>query len=102
MNIFKLVNTSRKQAKLVFKAKTGMLDIKANIKNKYANVLKCPLCLDSSEACSHSFICPSGLWFPKVLRGFTLESLNKPISVSILKKLGRFLERYLKARKLLM
>ena len=106
MNIFKLVITSLvsppKQANLIFKAKTGMLDIKANFKNKYANVLKCPLCLGSSETFSHIFICPSGLWFPKVLRGFTLESLNKPTSVSTLKKLGRFLERYLETRKLLM
>ena len=92
----------QKQAKLIFKAKTGMLDIKANFKNKYANVLKCPLCLGSSEAFSHIFICPSGLWFPTVLGGFTLESLNKPSSVSTLKKLGRFLERYLETRKLLM
>ena len=64
------VITSRlppKQAELILKAKTGMLDIKANFKNKYANVLKCPLCLGSSETCSHIFICPNGLSFPKVL-----------------------------------
>ena len=80
-----LTSLPPKQAKLIFKAKTGMLDIKANFKNKHANVLKCPLCLGSSETFSHIFICPSGLWFPKVLRGFTLESLNKPTSVSTLK-----------------
>ena len=97
-----LTSLPPKQAKLIFKAKTGMLDIKVNFKNKYANVLKCPLCLGSSETFSHIFICPSGLWFPKVLRGFTLESLNKPTSLSTLKKLGRFLERYLETRKLLM
>ena len=97
-----LTSLPPKQAKLIFKAKTGMLDIKVNFKNKYANVLKCPLCLGGSEAFSHIFVCPSGLWFPKVLRGFTLESLNKPTSLSTLKKLGRFLERYLETRKLLM
>ena len=97
-----LTSLPPKQAKLIFKAKTGMLDIKVNFKNKYANVLKCPLCLGSSETFSHIFICPSGLWFPKVLRGFTLESLNKPTSLSTLKKLGRFLERYLDTRKLSM
>ena len=79
-----------------------MLDIKTNFKNKYANVLKCPLCLGRSETFSHIFICPSGLWFPKVLRGFTLESLNKPAAVSNLTKLRRFLERFLEARNLLM
>ena len=89
----------QKQAKLVFTAKTGMLDIKVNFKNKYANVLKCPLCLGSSETFSHIFMCQPGLWFPKVLRGFTLES---PTSVSTLKKLGKFLEKYLDVRKLLM
>ena len=97
-----LTSLHPKQEKLIFKAKTGMLDIKANFKSKYANVLKCPLCLGSSKTFSHIFICPSGLWFPKVLRGCTLESLNKPTSVSTLEKLGRFLERYLETRKLLM
>ena len=33
----------------------------------------------------------------KVLRGFTLESLNKLTSVFTLKKLGKVLERYLGA-----
>ena len=85
-------------AKLVFKTKSGMLDDKANFKNKYTNVLKCPFCMGHSEKFGNIFICPSGLWFPKVLRGFTLKS--KPISVSTLKKLGKFLERYLEAVKL--
>ena len=31
------------------------------------SVLKCPLCMSSSETFSHIFICPSGLWFLKVL-----------------------------------
>ena len=38
-----LTSLPPKQAKLIFKVKTGMLDIKVNFKNKYANVLKCPL-----------------------------------------------------------
>ena len=38
-----LTSLPPKQAKLVFKAKTGMLDIKANLKDKYPNALKCPL-----------------------------------------------------------
>ena len=79
-----------------------MLDIKANFKNKYANALKCPLCMGSSKTFSHIFICPSGLWFPKVPRDSTLESLNKPTSVSNLNKLETFFERYFEARKLLM
>ena len=33
-----LTSLPPKLAKLVFKAKTGMLDIKANVKNRYANV----------------------------------------------------------------
>ena len=45
-----------KQAKLVFKAKTGMLDIKADFKNKCANVLKCPLCLGSIETITFSYV----------------------------------------------
>ena len=48
-----LTSLPPKQAKLAFKAKTGMLDIKANFENKYAYVLKCPLCLGSSETYVH-------------------------------------------------
>ena len=62
-----LTSLPPKQLKLIFKVKTGMLDIKADFKNKYAKVLTSPLCLGSSERFSHIFICPSGLWFPKVL-----------------------------------
>ena len=57
--------------------------------------------MDSSETFSYIFVCPSDQWFPKVLRGVTLESLNKPTSVSTLKKLGKLLERCLEARNLL-
>ena len=70
-----LTSLPPKQSKL---AKMGMLHVKADFKNKYANVLKCPMYLGSSETFSHIFICPFGLWFQKVL------------------------ERYLEARKLLM
>ena len=54
-----LTSLPPKLTKLVFEAKTGMLDIGANFKNKYANVLKCPLCMGSSETFSHIFVCPS-------------------------------------------
>ena len=105
MNIFKLVVTSlvcseSKQSWYLKLKLACLLDIKANSKNKYANVLKCPLCLGSSETFSHIFICLSGLWFPKVLRGFTLESLIYKLQCP-LSKLGKFSERYLEARKLL-
>ena len=79
-----------------------MLDTKANFKISTLYVLKFPLCRGSSETSSHIFIFLSGLWFSKVLRGFALEYLNKPTSVSTLKNLGKLPERYLEASKLLM
>ena len=56
-----LVSLPPELAKLVFKAKTGMLDLKAHFTNKDVNVLKCPLCMGSSETFSHILKCPSGL-----------------------------------------
>ena len=40
-------------ARLVFKAKTRMLDIKINYKRKYKNCLHCPLCSDYGETFEH-------------------------------------------------
>ena len=78
-----------------------MIDIKAYFKNKYANVLRCHLCVGSSETFSYSYILYMSISHV-VSKGFTLESLNKPTLVYTLKKSGKFLERYLEDRKLLM
>ena len=63
-------------ARLVFKAKTGMLDIKINYKKKYKNDLHCPFCSEYDETFEHIFKCTAGLRLPKQLKDFTLQSFS--------------------------
>ena len=44
-------------ARLVFSAKTRMLDIKINYKRKYRNGLHCPFCIEYDETFDHIFEC---------------------------------------------
>ena len=47
-------------AKVVFMAKTRMLDIKTNYKSKYYKNLKCPFCCVLDESFGHLFTCRFG------------------------------------------
>ena len=62
-------------ARLVFKAKTRMLDIKINYKRKYKNGLHCPFCSEYDETFEHIFKCNVGLRVPKQLKDFTLRTV---------------------------
>ena len=73
-------------ARLVFKAKTRMLDIKINYKRKYKNGLHCPFCSDYDETFEHIFKCNAGLRIPKQLKDFTLQSFSMAPSEKLLKK----------------
>ena len=59
-------------AKVVFRAKTRMLDIKTNYKSKYYENLKCPFCCVLDESFGHLFTCRFGIRVPKVIRHFRL------------------------------
>ena len=48
-------------ARLAFKAKSRMLDIKINYKRKYKNGLHCPFCSEYDETFEHIFKCNAGL-----------------------------------------
>ena len=86
-------------ARLVFKAKTRMLDIKINYKRKYKNGLHCPFCFEYDETFEHIFKCNAGLSVPKQLKDFTLQFFSKEPSEKLLKKLGYFLDKYNKYRQ---
>ena len=86
-------------ARLVFKAKTRMLDIKINYKRKYKNGLHCPFCSEYDETFEHIFKCNAGLRVPKQLKDFTLQSFSMAPSEKLLKKLGYFLDKYNKYRQ---
>ena len=85
-------------ARLVFKAKTRMLDIKINYKRKYKNCLHRPFCSEYDETFEHIFKCNLGLRVPKQLKDFTLQSFPMAPSEKLLKKLGYFLDKYNKYR----
>ena len=85
-------------AKVVFRAKTRMLDIKTNYKNKYYENLKCPFCCVLDESFDHIFTCRFGIRVPKEIRHFRLQSFGSEVSLPILEKIGQFLKRYLKYR----
>ena len=85
-------------ARLIFKAKTRMLDIKMNYKNKYRNNFECPFCLEENETFDHLFTCSDGLEIPESIRDFNLKSFSSKISISTLKHLGAFLQKYMKYR----
>ena len=62
--------------RLVFKAKTRMLDIKINYKRKFKNDLHCPFCPEYDETFDHIFRCTVGLRIPQQLKDFTLQSFS--------------------------
>ena len=82
-------------ARMVFRARLGMYDIKCNFKNKYRsmNNLLCPVCSESEENLSHVAACSSNPII-KVCR--ILKSYHEIYGsdISILNKWARFLRKY--------
>ena len=83
-------------ARVVFRAKTRMLDIKTNYKNKYYENLKCHFCCVLDESFDHIFTCRFGIRVPKKTEHFRLQSFGSEVSLPVLEKIGQFLKRYLK------
>ena len=69
-----LLKLSPELARLVFKAKTRMFDIKSNYKRKYRSVLTCPFCMVQDETFDYLFACPHGIVVPNILQGVTFNS----------------------------
>ena len=78
---------------VAFRAKTGMLDIKTNYKNKYCENLKCPFCCVLDESSDHIFTCRFGIRVSKEIKHFRLQS-----HCQFLKRLGSLNKKYLKYR----
>ena len=81
-------------ARLVFKAKTRMLDIKINYKRKFKNGLHCPFCSECDETFDNLFRCNAELRIPKQLKDFTLQSFSMAPSEKLLENVGYFLGKY--------
>ena len=93
-----LKQLSHSFARVVFKAKTRMLDIKTNYQNKYCENLKCPFCCVLDESFDHIFTCRFGIRVPREIKHFRMQSFGSEIPLPVLEKIGQFLKRYLKYR----
>ena len=62
-------------ARMVFRARVGVYDIKDNFKRKYDGDLNCPFCRQFHESFEHIFQCNSGIFCRRSLWGTTLFEL---------------------------
>ena len=94
-------------ARVVFKARVRMFDIKVNYKNKYSNDLNCPFCkMETEITFDHLFECISELYCPSSLRNIQFSNFCNEASVEnmseglqnffkVLRTQGRYTIRYL-------
>ena len=83
-------------ARVVFRAKTRMLHIKTNYKNKHRENLKCPFGCVLDKTFNHISTCRFGTRVPNEIKHFRLQSFGSEVPLPVYEKLGQFLERYLK------
>ena len=62
-----LFSLEPKCARIIFRTRCRMTDLKVNFKKKYGMDLRCPFCNDWDETLEHIFVGDSGLNFPKIL-----------------------------------
>ena len=78
-------------ARIVFKARVRMFDIKVNYKNKYSTDLSCPFCKMETETFDHLFECISGLCCPSNLRSIQFSNFCNEASVENVRRITNFL-----------
>ena len=90
-------------ARVIFKARTRMFDVKANFKTKYQGILYCPFCKIDEESLEHIFACPDGLIckFGDNVPGH-LDNLISLKEIGSLQRLGWYLLKYDKYRELIL
>ena len=86
-------------ARIVFKARVRMFDIKVNYKNKYSTDLSCPFCKMETETFDHLFECISGLYCPSNLRSIQFSNFCNEASVKNVRRIAKFLLKYSKYRE---
>ena len=75
-------------ARMVFRARVGVYDIKDNFKRMYAGDLKCPFCRQLHENFEHIFQCNLGIFCRRSLRGTTLFELVTMEDTQKTRKIG--------------
>ena len=85
-------------ARVIFRAKVRILDLKINFKKKYAQDLLCPFCRHDQETFEHVFSCNVGLWSDNSLKEMSLTYLSNEASIQSLRSIAQFLIKDLKYR----
>ena len=83
-----------KSARIIFRTRCRMIDLKVNVKKKYDMDLRCPFCNVWDETLEHIFACDSGLNFPKILQNFNMVCISGYFSHKKAKSLRKFLDKY--------
>ena len=89
-----LSNFKPEVARMVFRARVGVYDIKDNFERKYDGDLNCPFCRQLRENFEHIFQCNSGIFCRRSLRWTTLSELATMKDTQKPKKIGEFLVEY--------
>ena len=87
-------------ARIVFRARVGIYNIKENFKKKYNDKLSCPFCRQSPEQFDHIFKCNSEILCKKFLKGTTLYEFVTMKNMQKTKEIDKFLVTYQKYREI--
>ena len=88
-----------KYARVIFKARTRMYDIKTNFTEKYEGNTFCSFCRRDAESFEHIFKCQDGLICSLNKHNTTLESFVDFSDTRLLKRVGKYLIKYEKFRE---
>ena len=86
-------------ARIVFKARVRVFDIKVNYKIEHSTELSCPFCKMETETFDHLFECISGLYFHNNIRNIQFSDFCNEASVENVKGIAKFLLKYSKYRE---
>ena len=96
-----LTSLGSSEARIIFKVRVRMLDLKPNFKRKYELDLSCPFCLEGEESIDHIFTCNKGLLRPDKLENIAFTEINKTDNMRLVKDVAKFITRYKKFRHIL-
>ena len=97
-----LTRLSPQIARMIFRARVKMYDIKVNFKRMCRENTLCPFCRYCEETFEHIFHCPEGLSCPLDIRFTHQDDLTDNACDSILMlKVGKYLLKYRKYRELI-
>ena len=91
-----LTSLGSSEARIIFKVRVRMLDLKTNFKRKYDLDLSCPFCLEGEESIDQIFTCNKGLLRPDKLENIAFTDINKTDNMRLLKDVAKFITRYKK------